>query len=90
MRAHRALPDRQGTVFGQCLTPVINRLAAQSEGMLPISTDLKNPDLDKVAQAMGLWGRTVTDAAERCRSVRIEFTPQGIFGDFTVIPALQR
>jgi len=25
---------------------------------------LQNPDFGKVAQAMGLWGRTVTDAAE--------------------------
>jgi pyruvate dehydrogenase (quinone) len=39
-------------------------LEQKSEGLLPIYTDLKNPDFGKVAQAMGLWGRTVTDAGE--------------------------
>jgi thiamine pyrophosphate-dependent acetolactate synthase large subunit-like protein len=35
--------------------------AAQGEA-LPIYTDLKTPDFGQVAQAMGLWGRTVTTA----------------------------
>jgi pyruvate dehydrogenase (quinone) len=39
-------------------------LEQKSEGLLPAYTDLKNPDFGKVAQAIGLWGRTVTDAAE--------------------------
>ncbi|MET0499421.1 MAG: thiamine pyrophosphate-dependent enzyme [Steroidobacteraceae bacterium] len=39
-------------------------LEQKSEGLLPVYTDLKNPDFGKVAEAMGLWGRTVTDAAE--------------------------
>jgi len=39
-------------------------LEQKSEGLLPTYTDLKNPDFGKVAEAMGLWGRTVTDAAE--------------------------
>jgi pyruvate dehydrogenase (quinone) len=39
-------------------------LEQKSEGLLPTYTDLQNPDFGKVAQAMGLWGRTVTDAAE--------------------------
>jgi len=39
-------------------------LEQKSEGLLPAYTDLKNPDFGKVAQAMGLWGRTVTDAAQ--------------------------
>jgi pyruvate dehydrogenase (quinone) len=39
-------------------------LEQKSEGLLPTYTDLKNPDFAKVAEAMGLWGRTVTDAAE--------------------------
>lgn len=34
----------------------------KSEGLLPAYTDLENPDFGKVAEAMGLWGRTVTDA----------------------------
>jgi pyruvate dehydrogenase (quinone) len=37
-------------------------LEQKSEGLMPIYTDLKNPDFGKVAEAMGLWGRTVTDA----------------------------
>jgi len=39
-------------------------LEQKSEGLLPTFTDLKNPDFGKVAEAMGLWGRTVSDAAE--------------------------
>ena len=39
-------------------------LEQKSEGLVPTYTDLKNPDFGKVAQAMGLWGRTVSDAAE--------------------------
>ena len=31
---------------------------------MPTFTDLKNPDFGKVAEAMGLWGRTVTKAPE--------------------------
>jgi pyruvate dehydrogenase (quinone) len=34
----------------------------KAEGMLPTFTDLKNPDFGKVAEAMGLWGRTVVKA----------------------------
>src|SRR5271170_5977533 len=39
-------------------------LEQKSEGLLPTFTDLENPDFGKVAAAMGIWGRTVTDAAE--------------------------
>ena len=39
-------------------------LEQKSEGLQPVYTDLKNPDFGKVAEAMGLWGRTVTDASE--------------------------
>jgi pyruvate dehydrogenase (quinone) len=39
-------------------------LEQKSEGLLPAYTDLKNPDFGKVAETMGLWGHTVTDAAE--------------------------
>jgi pyruvate dehydrogenase (quinone) len=39
-------------------------LEQKSEGLIPAYTDLKNPDFGKVAEAIGLWGRTVTDAAE--------------------------
>jgi pyruvate dehydrogenase (quinone) len=34
----------------------------KSEGMLPLFTHLQNPDFGKVAEAMGLWGRTVENA----------------------------
>jgi pyruvate dehydrogenase (quinone) len=37
-------------------------LEQKSEGLTPVYTDLKNPDFGKVAEAVGLWGRTVTDA----------------------------
>jgi pyruvate dehydrogenase (quinone) len=36
-------------------------LEQKSEGLLPTYTDLKNPDFGLVAQAMGLWGKTVSD-----------------------------
>jgi pyruvate dehydrogenase (quinone) len=36
----------------------------KSEGLLPTYTDLDNPDFGRVARAMSLWGRTVTDRAE--------------------------
>jgi pyruvate dehydrogenase (quinone) len=39
-------------------------LEQKGEGLMPIYTDLKNPDFGQVADAMGLWGRSVTDAGE--------------------------
>jgi pyruvate dehydrogenase (quinone) len=35
-----------------------------SEGMLDTFTRLKNPDFGKVAEAIGLWGKTVSKASE--------------------------
>jgi pyruvate dehydrogenase (quinone) len=32
----------------------------KSEGMLPLYTGLQNPDFGKVAEVIGLWGRTVS------------------------------
>jgi pyruvate dehydrogenase (quinone) len=36
----------------------------KTEGLLPTFTNLKNPDFGRVAEAMGLWGRTVAEASE--------------------------
>ena len=36
----------------------------KSEGMLDTFTRLKNPDFGKVAEAIGLWGKTVNKASE--------------------------
>ena len=36
----------------------------RAEGMVDLYTDLKNPDFGKVAEAMGLWGRTVDKGDE--------------------------
>lgn len=36
----------------------------KAEGMLDTFTRLKNPDFGKVAQAIGLWGKTVSKATE--------------------------
>ncbi|QBR01589.1 thiamine pyrophosphate-dependent enzyme [Paraburkholderia pallida] len=36
----------------------------KSEGMLDTFTHLKNPDFGKVAEAVGLWGKTVRSASE--------------------------
>lgn len=37
-------------------------LEQKGEGITPTFTDLKNPDFGKVAEAMGLWGKTVSHA----------------------------
>jgi pyruvate dehydrogenase (quinone) len=42
----------------------------KTEGMTPAFTDLKNPDFGKVAEAMGLWGRTVTKANDLEEAVK--------------------
>jgi pyruvate dehydrogenase (quinone) len=36
----------------------------KSEGMLPLFTTLQNPDFGKVAETIGLWGRTVARSDE--------------------------
>jgi pyruvate dehydrogenase (quinone) len=36
----------------------------KSEGMVPLFTNLLNPDFGKVAEAMGLWGRSVDHAKD--------------------------
>ncbi len=38
-------------------------LEQKSEGIEPTFTQLKNPDFGAVAQAVGMWGSTVTDPA---------------------------
>jgi pyruvate dehydrogenase (quinone) len=45
-------------------------LEQKGEGLLPVFTELKNPDFGKVAHAMGLWGRSVTDGAELVSAVQ--------------------
>lgn len=37
-------------------------LEQKGEGIEPTFTDLKNPDFGKVAEAMGLWGKTISKA----------------------------
>ena len=39
-------------------------LEQKTEGIPPTFTDLKNPDFGKVAEAMGLWGKTVSKAEQ--------------------------
>jgi pyruvate dehydrogenase (quinone) len=36
----------------------------KAAGLDPVYTDLKNPDFGKVAEAMGLWGRSVSKAGD--------------------------
>lgn len=49
----------------------------KSEGLLPLYTDLKNPDFGAVATAMGLWGRTVSKATELEEAVTTWLTQPG-------------
>jgi pyruvate dehydrogenase (quinone) len=42
----------------------------KSEGLVPLHTNLENPDFGKVAAAMGLWGHTVTRRSELDEAVK--------------------
>jgi pyruvate dehydrogenase (quinone) len=42
----------------------------KAAGLVPVYTDLKNPDFGAVARAMGLWGRHVARAGELEESVK--------------------
>jgi pyruvate dehydrogenase (quinone) len=42
----------------------------KASGLDPLYTDLTNPDFGEVATAMGLWGRSVSKAAELSESVQ--------------------
>src|SRR5260221_9625085 len=36
----------------------------KAQGLVPVFTDLKNPNFGAVAEAMGLWGRSIAKADE--------------------------
>jgi pyruvate dehydrogenase (quinone) len=42
----------------------------KAAGLVPVYTDLKNPDFGEVAKAMGLWGLSVSKAGELEESVQ--------------------
>jgi pyruvate dehydrogenase (quinone) len=42
----------------------------KAAGLLPVYTDLKNPNFGEVARAVGLWGHSVSEAGELEESVR--------------------
>jgi pyruvate dehydrogenase (quinone) len=42
----------------------------KAAGLLPVYTDLKNPDFGEVARAMGLWGQSVATTGELEESVQ--------------------
>jgi pyruvate dehydrogenase (quinone) len=42
----------------------------KAAGLVPVYTDLKNPDFGEVAKAMGLWGRSVAKAGELEESIQ--------------------
>jgi pyruvate dehydrogenase (quinone) len=42
----------------------------KAAGLVPLYTDLKNPNFGEVAKAMGLWGRQVSKAGELEESVQ--------------------
>src|SRR6201995_5880127 len=45
-------------------SPRFVQIEQKVEGLLDIYTDLKNPDFGRVAEAIGIWGRRVEDAAD--------------------------
>jgi pyruvate dehydrogenase (quinone) len=42
----------------------------KAAGLVPVFTDLKNPDFGEVAKAMGLWGHSISKAGELEKSVQ--------------------
>jgi pyruvate dehydrogenase (quinone) len=42
----------------------------KAAGLVPVYTDLKNPDFGEVAKAMGLWGHSVSKVGELEESIR--------------------
>jgi len=42
----------------------------KAAGLVPVFTDLKNPDFGEVARAMGLWGHSISKAGELEGAVR--------------------
>jgi pyruvate dehydrogenase (quinone) len=42
----------------------------KAAGLVPVYTDLKNPDFGDMAKAVGIWGRTVSQAGELDEAVR--------------------
>src|SRR5689334_9033972 len=42
----------------------------KAAGMIPVYTDLKNPDFGEVAKAMGLWGHSVSKAGDLEESIQ--------------------
>ena len=42
----------------------------KSLGLIPVYTDLKNPNFGEVAKAMGIWGHQVSQAGDLEESVR--------------------
>jgi pyruvate dehydrogenase (quinone) len=49
----------------------------KAAGLLPVYTDLKNPDFGEVAKAMGLWGHSVSKAGELEESIQTWLTQPG-------------
>jgi len=49
----------------------------KAAGLVPLYTDLKNPNFGEVAKAMGLWGRQVSKAGELEESVQIWLAQPG-------------
>jgi pyruvate dehydrogenase (quinone) len=49
----------------------------KASGLLPMYTDLKNPDFGEVAKAMGLWGHSVAKAGDLEESIKIWLAQPG-------------
>ena len=49
----------------------------KAAGLIPMYTDLKNPDFGEVAKAMGLWGHSVAKAGDLEESIRVWLAQPG-------------
>ena len=56
-------PDQDSVVYDNGKLGFVE-LEQKGEGLLPVYTNLVNPDFGNVAEAMGLWGRTVSKAED--------------------------
>src|SRR5258708_12160411 len=56
-------------VFNNCKLGFID-IEQKAAGLIPMYTDLKNPDFGEVAKAMGLWGQSVAKAGDLEESIK--------------------
>ena len=73
VRSHHQGTSRPPSASSACAKPGalgFIDIEQKAAGLIPVYTDLKNPNFGEVAKAMGLWGHQVSKAGELEESVR--------------------